>query len=1027
MISLLRGLRHRAGSAAMILAVALVAAAAAATAPTYYEAARSSIVQDDLHAVNVSGRGLSATQSGSLADVASALPGTVDYALGAMAGKFAPPIQSLDTRIAAPAQQLSIPLSFRTGVCGQLTVHGRCPTAANQVMISASLARITGWRPGQRLNLPGWPAFTLTGIYAPPSGTADYWFGAASRYFPYEYPSGLNGGGPSEDAMFTPESTITASSAQGSAEVDLLLIPSRVHPADVTGLAAAMNGMLNSAALANQQVSVQTLIPQTMTFVQDSWSSLLTPVLLITAQLLVLAWLLLFLVVTEAVEARGPEIALAKLRGYGRLRTVGFGLAEPAALLALALPAGALVSWGVGAALAGSLLRPGTPVDLPALSWAAGALATLGGFAAVAIGARRTLRRPVLEQWRHAGRRGADRGWVLDAILLTAAAAGLADLGLNGQFASGRHSALALLVPGLLGLAVALVASRVLPLACRAGIARTRRAGGAAWFLALRHVARRPGGVRTTMTLATSFALAMFAAGAYLVAQANYRALGQTAVGAPTVLTVSVPAGRNLGRVVDGLDPGGRSATAVDVFYGGAVGGPQTVVAVDPARFAHVALWSPRLGGPSIGSIASRIAPPEPAPVVLTGSAVRVSVSIGQLPAGSDFGIDVSVPTGFGRTRVDLGPLPGQGTVNKVASLPGCPCVLDDFYVDAPVSAQTGTYSGKLVVRQLVTDPGGVWTRVPGNLDHPSRWRAGVNNAPPDRLAAVEGGLGWSFKTSVKNEETLISVNRPDPLPAVVAAPVTGGHTGPFGGVGLDGTPLPMTAVAALAGVPAAPGNGVIVDRKYAELAAGGNLVQTVQQVWTTTAAAPRIERGLRADGIRVSSVATASRAAAMLNRQGPGLATVLFLGDAAAATVLAAAGAILGLYAAARRRRYEYAALEAAGLSWRTLWRSLLAEELLVLTFGAAVGIATGVAAAVLTTRNVPEFVTAPSGGLVAASNSGLGGGSFTRLLSFSPPGLGLGIFVGVALALLLIAGLVASLRLIRGVRLEQLREAAP
>src|SRR6185312_3612837 len=48
-----------------------------------------------------------------------------------------------------------------------------------------------------------------------------------------------------------------------------------------------------------------------------SWRAVEVPVVLISAQLLILAWLLLFLLVADAAEARGPEVALAKMRGRG--------------------------------------------------------------------------------------------------------------------------------------------------------------------------------------------------------------------------------------------------------------------------------------------------------------------------------------------------------------------------------------------------------------------------------------------------------------------------------------------------------------------------------------------------------------------------------------------------------------------------------------------------------------------------------------------------------------------------------------
>ena len=73
---------------------------------------------------------------------------------------------------------------------------------------------------------------------------------------------------------------------------------------------------------------------------------------------------------------------------------------------------------------------------------------------------------------------------MLDAVLLTGALAGLAELVIGGQVTSARSGSLGLLVPGLPGLAAAVVASRLLPAACALAFAVTRRHGGTGLFLA---------------------------------------------------------------------------------------------------------------------------------------------------------------------------------------------------------------------------------------------------------------------------------------------------------------------------------------------------------------------------------------------------------------------------------------------------------------------------------------------------------------------------------------------------------------
>ena len=145
-------------------------------------------------------------------------------------------------------------------------------------------------------------------------------------------------------------------------------------------------------------------------------------------------------------------------------------------------------------------------------------------------------------------------------------------------------------------------------------------------------------------------------------------------------------------------------------------------------------------------------------------------------------------------------------------------------------------------------------------------------------------------------------------------------------GTGLDGAALNLKVIAAAVAVPSAPANGVIVDRTYAELAAGLAPVATAEdQVWLADAGQQAIEARLQAAGVSIASSSTTAAAAAAFARQGPALSSVLFLADAAAATLLAAGAAILDLYLSARRRRYEYAALSASGVSFRTLRRAVL------------------------------------------------------------------------------------------------------
>jgi putative ABC transport system permease protein len=297
-----------------------------------------------------------------------------------------------------------------------------------------------------------------------------------------------------------------------------------------------------------------------------------------------------------------------------------------------------------------------------------------------------------------------------------------------------------------------------------------------------------------------------------------------------------------------------------------------------------------------------------------------------------------------------------------------------------------------------------VWHTVPG-VGQASHWRPGGIG---DTVAAGSAGLSWSFSTPA-NTDTMLSVNSyPDPLPVIASNTLV--HSGGVNPVGLDANPLPVTVAQAVPAVPGDPVTGVVVDLTYAERAALSGDSAANPQVWVAAGAAADVAKSLKSQGIHIQSTMRASTVASFLQRQGPGLASSLFLLDAAAAALLAALGTVVGLGVSARRRRYEYAALAAGGVSQRELRRSLALEQILVLVTGAVVGVATGIVALIVSARSVPEFVERP----------------IAPALTYLPsPGVLAAVFV-VTTALLLVVALVASRVLLRAARPSLLREPA-
>ena len=201
----------------------------------------------------------------------------------------------------------------------------------------------------------------------------------------------------------------------------------------------------------------------------------------------------------------------------------------------------------------------------------------------------------------------------------------------------------------------------------------------------------------------------------------------------------------------------------------------------------------------------------------------------------------------------------------------------------------------------------------------------------------------------------------------------------------------------------------MFVDRTYAERAAGGNLAAATRQVWTTASAAARVSAGLRAAGVRIVDVSRSSTQAHALDRQAPGLASALYLADAAAAALLAAVTAVAGLVLSARRRRYEYAALAATGERRFSLFLGLFVEQVMVLVFSAVCGAVAGVVAARALASSIPAF-SAP----VAIPLS--------YALQLRPATIALLVTVS---ALAIVAA-VTSRQLVAGARADQLRETA-
>lgn len=1005
--------------------------------PVYFNAAGTSILQDTVRAAPESGQVIDVTRQGDLtsgkldaltANVNSVVAGASNVATSIRAMEFT-------GHLAGQPPTTATTLAWRDDYCANLTItSGRCPTGAGEVLVGATLAKKIGIRLGQRIDdklrdNSGNPIMlTVTGLYQVPNAYSTYWSGRP--YFVTLTGTGSDKGPSFTDGLFTPQSTFAdaASFSQGTDVVDL---PLRL---DTLSYAASgpIDDLINRLTAQVTDAQVATTIPTVLGAASTSQQALAAPVFLVTVQLLVLCWLLLFLLVTDAAEARGNEVALAKLRGLTRRQTVLFGLSEQVVLLIVALPVGALVGWLATKALADAILRAGTPVPLVGLGWAAAAAAVAGGAIAALGAARRTLSRSVLAQWSHTATDAPKRGWVMDAVVGVLAVAALVELFVSGVLGNANHNPLALLAPGLIALTIALLSSRALPLLSKAFFSRTARQGGLGGFLAMRQVARRPGAARTTVALTTAFGLVTFTIAAWSVVTGNIHDVAWTEVGAAQVLDVVPPDGSQLNTIVDKLDPSGANAVTVErqTATDPNTNQVRTLLAVDPQRFAKVAYWRGDYAPGSFASLANQLDPPEPAPVLLTGDQMSVAVhaNITNGASGAELYATVQGYLATGLTPVDLGSINGETDGTFTAELPDCaphPCQLRNLYLEPQnptlnFSVVGSPFAGTFAINGIGEHDDAGWHPVNAGLGTAKNWRAVQTTGDTHNLTLTPGSLSDNFLQQntyggSQTNETLEPVDTPNVLPAIMTQSVLGGG-GPKAAdtYGLDDNiSLTVRPVAIATALPGAGESGLIVDRDYAELASTGTQVDVRTEVWLAPTAPADFAARLRAAGVSILSTTTATDTAGSYSRQGPALALALFLADAAAAAILAAGGAVLGMHLAGRRRSYEMAALVATGARKRSLGGGLIIEQVMTLGFGALFGIGAGLLAAVLAVPSIPEFVNLPFNGGAP--------------LQYHPSASQLSMFLGIAVVLLAAAALASAGALIRSIRPEQLREAAP
>ncbi|KQX69656.1 FtsX-like permease family protein [Angustibacter sp. Root456] len=966
-------LRSQPGQAVLVGALSGVLALTAVLGLAYARAVGESVQRTLLREAPAAARGVSMTVEG-------AEPASPSELLQRLQPQVDRPTWSTPLTLVAanglvgPSERrVLVPVIARDGACAHVHVaEGSCPSAAREVMVSRATAAAAGLRVGQRLDVddasvtsgasrPGLTGLRVVGVYDQVRDVDTFWFGrrlAAGAPGSSDITAG--------EAVLVDASTLQAGTWQSVAvSVDVPLNVRRLTMERVPTARADLAALQRTGSALGARSSSQLGALLDQAAAQRERAS--TPLPLLALQGVLLALVVLGYVAAATTEQRRPEVALARLRGQLPARAARMLVRDLGAVVLAGCVVGGVVGWLLARVAARVWLEPGVPVPL---QWPLG-VAVLGcalmALVAVTVTAVPTVREPLVSLLRSVPpRSNALRAGVADGAVVALSVAGLVTL-----LSESADSPTALIAPGLLALAGGLLLSQVVvPVAGAAG-RRLLASGRISSALACLAVSRRPALRRLVAIETVAVALLVFAAAATAVGAHQREVAAERSVGAPVVLTVGAAAPRALERAVAHADPSGRYAAAV-VTARPASGTGTSTVAVDPARFAAVALWDdsgqPGAGARDLDALTASGA----APVELSGRRLALDASFAWSPytPGADQAGPGAAPTegvlkpvhlvatvvdDAGLLHdVDLGALP-TGTHQLTADVPcteGC-----RLRAVALVRADSdnGTAVLDLVLRRATIDGR------PVDLRAGDRGWAPVGFVEEPKVDAV-GGLhatAHSFGATL----LLHRLDVPVTLPALTTAGVSASSYGVadpsaepdelVSAPALAGSDQPLRRVDTVSRVPGVPDPAVLVALPLAGELDGALSPYATAQVWLADDD-PRREAALvgalSAAGLPVLDRVTVADVADAAGARGPALSLHLATVVGVVALLLAASVLAVAVATSGRVRAHDLAGLRVVGVPAATVRRAAVREQLAVAVAGLVAGAVLGAAGAALT-----------------------------------------------------------------------------
>ncbi len=909
---IIAALRARPAQALTVALLAAFVTASAVAVPVYLAAADRTVISNEWNASTLGERSIGVATS---VDLSNERDRTFESTVPAqVAGDGFTAVFSAETDLAFPGKDIYPRLVFRENVCAHLVlVAGRCPVGSGEIMVGQATARVLGVSVGQAVPMqnaaplpsdgggqasgfgpnPAEPPMTVSvvGVFRVPQPDEDYW--ASQDYFatgtPFRHTA---------EPVFTTRGTLEALGHPKEPQfVDAVLDRSAVRAGTLAAVRAAVAARQAKRADATTTTS---RIPALLDRIDRDRAALRQVVPLAAIPLLGFGWFLLYFAVAYAAADRRGEIGVVKMRGTGRVRRWVLALGDNA----LAVLAGSAIAVVAGFVVDGAI-------------WWYAPVALAGGLLAVVLAGRGAFTGPVVELLRQVPSRASRwRAATAEGVLVALAVAAIVQL----RSATGPLTGIMLLAPGLVVLAVALLAARlVVPIAAGTGHRAVRR-GWLAPGLGALQLARRPGGARLLTIVVVALAELVFATGAADVAAQARSTRVSVALGAPQVLTVGATPVARLLAAVRKVDPQGRYAMAVATVPGASENDPP-ILAVDAPRLPHVVDWGSGYGPLSAAQVAARLHPASSAPVLINGQEAQLDLTAtGVDPAANLhlFAEVITVDDTF-EQLADFGQL-RSGRQRYEATMTRClySCRLIGLRVTSSGEAGAGTAS--LVLHGLTVGTNA--TPVDAGFGRSGRWRTpqATGDAPSISLAAGTAGLTLTLQGPVTIDNGRIApVDTPYPLPAVSTAALPRPALGRLGDTSL------AVARAGAAGVlPGLGRSGILVDLEYADRMAASTADASGGAVWLSSDAPADIRDRLAAAGLSVLDSQSAAHDARYLSRQGPGEGLRYHLIAAVLALLLAIGG--LALVAAVDRRRgAELWALRAQGLPARTIARATL------------------------------------------------------------------------------------------------------